>query len=571
MPQDIFISYSSKDREKADQLSELLASAGLSVWIDRSGIAGAEQWATEIVEGIKSCSTFLLLVSPHSIESENVLRELSLASEKHKRVLPVDIEPITLPSSFEYPLAGLQRVPFAEFDRIVHSHKHGVEKIIKKDTRKSLMILPFEDLSPTGDNGWFADGIVSELISALSNVKSIRIADNQSTKEFKQYHGQLTTYAREMNFRYFVQGDVRKFGDQIKISSRLLDIETGDHLWQDSMKGTMENIFDFQEEVALKVVEGLKVHLESDEKKRLAERGTEKVEAYELFLKANEYFSLHTHDGLRLALQQITQAAQFDPNYATALGFKASTLAALYRGYDRDPSLLDEAEQLAKRALEIKPDLFQTYDALSLIYRFQNRLQEAEATAKEYVLRAPQKQHSHFCLAFFYAGTNQPDLAIAPYEKALELQPADLATNWNLVLVSDRAHQKERAQMWARVALPHYERRLRLVPDDKNARVEYANLLRYTGDPNRVVEALEPLLKMQDLDGAALYNIACIYATMNETEHALDTLRRSVKAGFRNVDIFRTDSDLDELREMDEFKEILESLRIKNYEPGMKE
>src|SRR5204862_5825329 len=137
-----------------------------------------------------------------------------------------------------------------------------------------------EDLSPTADNGWFTDGIVSELIQALSNIKSLRLMDAQTTKEFKSYKGYLTIYAKEMGVRYFVQGDVRKFGDNIKINSRLLDIETGDHLWQDSLKGTMEDIFDIQERVAEKVVEGLKIHLGSDEKKKLAERGTENAEAY---------------------------------------------------------------------------------------------------------------------------------------------------------------------------------------------------------------------------------------------------------------------------------------------------
>ena len=127
---DIFISYCSKDRAQAEQLIELLASAGLSVWIDRQGIVGAEKWATEIVEGIKGCSTFILLLSPNSVKSENVLRELSLASEKRKRVLPIDLEPIELPSSFEYPLAGLQRVAITEFDKILHAHKHGVKKVI---------------------------------------------------------------------------------------------------------------------------------------------------------------------------------------------------------------------------------------------------------------------------------------------------------------------------------------------------------------------------------------------------------------------------------------------------------
>ena len=156
---DIFISYSSNDRDKAEQLSELLASGGVSVWIDRQGIVGAEKWATEIVEGINSCSTFLLLISPHSIESENVLRELSLASEKRKRVLPVVLKRVLLPSSFEYPLAGLQHVEFSDIDGILHAHKHGVSKVVVKDTRKSLIILPFEDLSPAKDNQWFADGL----------------------------------------------------------------------------------------------------------------------------------------------------------------------------------------------------------------------------------------------------------------------------------------------------------------------------------------------------------------------------------------------------------------------------
>src|ERR1035437_9667091 len=300
---DIFISYSRKDSAQAEQLAEQLTSAGLSCWIDKSGIVGAEQWATEIVEGIRACTTFILLLSHNSITSDNVLRELSLASEKRKRVLPVDLEPSVLPSSFEYPLAGLQRVAISDFESILRAHQHGVAHVTQKDARKSLMILPFEDLSPAGDNQWFADGIVSEMISALSHVKALRLADNQATKEFKKYTGQLTTYAREMNIRYFVQGDVRKFGDNIKITSRLLDIETGDHLWQDTMKGVMDDIFDIQEQVAAKIVDGLNIILTKEEKSKLEERGTENAEAYELFLKANEYYDRQTKEGFRLAVQ----------------------------------------------------------------------------------------------------------------------------------------------------------------------------------------------------------------------------------------------------------------------------
>jgi len=199
---DIFISYSSKDRERAEQLIELLASAGLSVWIDKSGIAFATSWSAEIVDAIEECKALLVLLSPSSIESENVVKEVSLAAEKKKKILPLELEPVTLPRELQYHLAGIQRAPMTNIDSIIRAlGKLGLEatqaptlKLVKEtDSRKSLMILPFEDLSPTADNGWFADGLSSELISALSNVKSLRVADPKATKEFKNYKGQHPT------------------------------------------------------------------------------------------------------------------------------------------------------------------------------------------------------------------------------------------------------------------------------------------------------------------------------------------------------------------------------------------
>jgi adenylate cyclase len=492
--------------------------------------------------------------------------------------VPVEIEKTELNRDFLYHLAGLQRVAIEDFDGIMRAlEKIGVARVSTRsqeqraearatppDERKSLMILPFEDLSPMADNEWFADGIVNELVTVLSNVKALRVIDQQTTKEYKNFKGRLATYAREMSIRYFVQGDVRKFADQIKISCKLLDIETGDHLWQDSMKGTMNDVFDIQEQVAEKVVDGLKVHLASDEKKKLAERGTENAEAYELYLKSNEYYLRQTREGYLLSLQQLKLAIQLDPNYADALLYKAGVLAVLYRDYDRDPNLLTEGERLAKRALEIKPDRWAVYSALSNIYRLQSRLDEAEKSAKEYVRRKPENYHSHFCLGLFYAETGQHPLAIPAYEKSIELKreqkPDDLVSYFNLVLSSDRIHDAARVERWSSQALPLYERRLRLVPDDENARVNYAGLLGFAGEPELALEALAPLLDKQNLDSSSLYNIACLYARMNDTVHALKELRRSVAAGFRNVEVFRTDPDLDSLRGIVEFELILSEL-----------
>ena len=530
---DIFISYSSKDREKAEQLTELLSSAGLSVWIDRQGIVGAEKWATEIVEGIKGCSTFILLISPRSVESENVLRELSLASEKRKRVLPVDLEPTELPTSFEYPLAGLQRVGFSEFDRIVHAHKHGVEKVVKKDERKSLMILPFEDLSPTADNGWFADGITTELIIALSHIKSLRVIDQQTTKEYKQYKGSLIFYAREMDIRYFIQGSVRKFGDQIKVTSSLLDIETGDHLWQDSLKGTMDDIFDIQEKVAEKVVEGLKVHIAPEEKQKLAEHGTENAEAYELYLKAVEYYHRNTKEGFRLAVQLSSEAIRLDPDYAQAYQFKANALALLYRNYDRNPLLLDEAEMLCKEALRLKPDHYAVYNPLSQIYMYRGKTTEAEEAAREYIRKDPQNFNSHFTLGFFYSNTDQDAKAIAPFEESVHLKPDHVESLWNLVIICDNAGEQEKCARWAEVALPHFERYLKFHPDDENKLVCHAAILLMSG---RTEAAHAAAMNLQSVkDGNSLYNIAGLFSRLGDKLEALNTIRKAIEAGFRST------------------------------------
>ena len=538
---DIFISYSSKDKEKAEQLTELLASAGLSVWIDQSRLEVSTSWSAEIVDAINSCEAFIVLLSPNSIESHNVIKEVSLASEKRKKILPLDLEPITLPRELEYQLAGIHRAPMSNIDSIIRAlGKLGlvatsaptITLIKETDGRKSLMILPFEDLSPTGDNQWFADGIVSELISALSNVKALRVTDAATTREYKTFKGHLTTYASEMQIRYFIQGDVRKFGDQIKISSRLLDIETGDHLWQDSMKGTMEDIFDIQEKVAEKVVEGLKVHLASDEKKKLAERGTKNAEAYELSMRASEYYARQTKEGFQLSVQLISEAIRLDPGYAQAYQFKAKALAVLYGKYNRTPAVLDEAEALCKEALRLRPDAFGVYGPLSLIYMQRGQLAEAEAIAKEYVRKCPHNHSAHFTLGFVYSETDQAAKAISPYEEAVRLKPEDLPSLFNLVLICEAAGAIEKCVYWGAVALPHAERHLKLHPDDESMRVQHALLLLMSGRTEDAHTAATKLTNLQD--GRSLYNTACLFGQLGDKSEALRTFRKAIEAGFTN-------------------------------------
>lgn len=540
---DIFISYSSKDREKAEQLTEQLSSTGFSVWIDRHGIGAAASWSEEIVHALDACRAFVVLLSPFSIQSKNVVREVALAFEKNKKILPLDLAPVQLPGSLQYHLAGLQRTPVANIDDIIEALgdlslpvlEIPLPKAAKKekDARKSIMVLPFEDLSPVADNEWFADGIVNELIDGLSQVKALRVADKQSTKEYKRYEGTLSQYAAGMSIRYFVQGDVRKVEDHIKVSASLLDMESGDQLWQDSMKGSMSDIFDIQENMAKKVVEGLKIHLSAEESKKLCDCGTDNPDVYELYLKGDEYFQRQTKEGFELAIQLFSEAIQLDPKYVRAYIGKAHALAGLYRSYTRDTKLLDEGLSLLSEALRLSPDTWSASAPLSAILMLHGRLEEAESAAKNYVQHAPDDYSSHFALGFYYMSTGQGSKAIRPFEASLRLQPDYLITYWNLVIACNNINDEVKQKQYAGMAIPKFVRHLRLFPDDENKRVNHAVLLHFAG---RDAEAREAARKLDTIkDGSVLYNVACLQCVLHDHAAGLLTFYKAIAAGLRDI------------------------------------
>jgi len=571
---DIFISYSRKDSVHALELAERLRAGGMGVWIDQKGIVGAEQWATEIVQGIRACSTFIILLSPDSVISENVLKELSLASEKRKRILPVELVEVALPSSFEYSLAGLQRVAISDFEGILRAHKHGVSRVAVKDSRTFLIVLPFEDLSPADeDNAWFADGLAGEMIDAFGHIKSLHILDRKTSLGLRGTKLRTVEIGREFNTRYFIEGSVRKFGEQIKISVALLDIETGDYLWQESHRGEFKDIFDIQEAVAEKVVIGLKLHLTKEEKTFLQEHGTENAEAYKLYLKGNEYFARATKEGYELAIQLFDEAVKLDSDYANAYLGKADVLANLYRNYVRDPALLDEGQNLIAGALRLNSDLWRAYGALSHILLLQGNLEDAEQTAIEYVRNAPDDFRSHSALGFFYYCTGQNAKAISPYEQSLKLNRAQLSTLFNIVYSSSQAGEENKQELWSEVAIPFFERHLKLFPDDDSYRVFHAGLLHFAG---RDDEAKDTLRKLENLkDGFALYNTACLQCNLKDYGTALKTFHKAIKAGFRNmqcIDEFLNNEDegIGTLKGTPEYEEVKLMVQNMEREPGLR-
>ncbi|HET6510791.1 MAG TPA: TIR domain-containing protein, partial [Candidatus Kapabacteria bacterium] len=509
---DIFISYSRKDSEQALQLAERLQGEGMSVWIDQRGIEAAKCWSGEIVKAIDGCAVFLVLLSSHSIESENVNREVSIASEAGKKMLPVALEDIKLSTDMRYHLAGIQRVAITQMDSIIAALQALGVRIVaraKQSERRSLMILPFEDLSPTADNGWFADGIVSELISALANVKAIRLADAQATKEFKGYKGSLVNYAREMEIRYFLQGDVRKFGESIKISVRLIDIETGDQLWQDSLKGTMNDVFEIQEQIAVKVVGGLEVMLSSDELSKLTQHETEHSEAYELYMKGRHFFNRFTRSGFEHALKLYAEAIQLDPSYATAHASRAITASWLYRYYTQTEQLLKMASESASIVKQLEGETAQYWWVMSQVALASKDARKAIKYAERGIDTDPRYSPNYDSLTQANRSLGRLRDAALASEKHAELRNTTSALfNFVTLSASDASEaDREKTVQTARRAVKLFERHVRLNPDDEHAKMQLGIMYHSANMTDQALGIADEFAKKTSLDPDVDYDL----------------------------------------------------------------
>lgn len=566
---DLFLSYSRKDSTDALAFVQRMRANGLDVWIDQEGIGGASSWSGEIADAIRSSNVYAVLLSPNAVESINVKKELSVAAELGKRLLPLELTPTELTRDFLYHLAGIQRVQITDSagiravltDAGLHVGQSTIDiGIPAREERKSLIVLPFQDLSPAKDNDWFAEGLVSELLEALSGVKALRVIDQRTSVQLSKAGSKPDDIHREMNVRYFIDGTVRKFGEQIKINIQLLDIVEGEYLWSHSFKGEFKDIFEIQETVAEQVLKGLEVHLSTIEQSKVRERTTENTEAKELFWRANRFFERHTREMHEHAAEQLEEAIALDPFYAEAHQLLALVYVEIYRLYDRTPQYLIDAETLALRALDLEPDFWKVYAVLCSIHEARGEIREAEKYALEYVEREPDNWFSHYCLGLFYARTQRPELAMASYETALVAKPDSLMLYWNICLVAKRANNMQQLAQWARSGVPYFARYTRLTPDDTYRRVQYASLLEVAGDHKAAKAQLHSITGVTD--GFSLYNMACLASNLGECEIALGHLEAAVSAGFSDVKLIESDNDLQPIRETERYKAVVEKLKL---------
>ena len=241
--------------------------------------------------------------------------------------------------------------------------------------KPSIAVLPFENLSGEAEQAYFADGITEDLITDLSKVSGLFVIARNSTFVYKGKSHDVREVARTLGVRYVLEGSVRRSGGDIRVNAQLVDATTGGHVWADRYDGDMKNIFGLQDKVTHSVVTAMAVELTRDDRARVARRGTENAQAYDVFLKGWEQYLRQSPEGFRAAIEYFKQAATLDPSYTRAYAALAATYweaATRYwdivLGFRRHHEAQYQAEQyLAKAMRDPTPLAHQVSSAMLLI------------------------------------------------------------------------------------------------------------------------------------------------------------------------------------------------------------
>ena len=224
--------------------------------------------------------------------------------------------------------------------------------------RPSIAVLPFDNMSGDREQDYFADGIVEEIITALSRMRSLFVIARNSSFTYKGRSVDVKQVGRELGVRYVLEGSVRKAGAKVRITGQLIDAETGAHLWADRFDGALEDIFDLQDQVTARVVSAIAPRLEQAEIERAKRKPTENLDAYDYYLRGMAAIHLWTREGNEEALALFGRAIDLDPGFAAAYGMAARCYSQrLGSGWMVDRAVeTAAAERLARRAAALGRD-----------------------------------------------------------------------------------------------------------------------------------------------------------------------------------------------------------------------
>jgi len=457
--------------------------------------------------------------------------------------------------------------------------------------RRSILVLPFDNISPDPGDAYFSDGLTEEIITSLSRLQSLRVISRNSAMVLKGTRKDTRAIAHDLGVQYVLEGSVRKAGNDLRITTQLVAAESDEQLWAEKYDGVLDDVFGIQEEVSRSIVEALTLKLSPEDERRLAQRPFDDSTAYDCYLRARQEYWKMTPQGLEEARRHVQNGLQIvGENELLLATMGYVTLQHINFGLAAGPEHLPEAERLASKIFSINPDSAHGHTLYGWIRYAQGRPGEAVEHFKEALRLDPSAIEAVNWMAITCLSAGRPEAAAPHVQELIRVDPLtpvhhSLLAYWHLL-------RGENAD-----AIAAYRRMYEMDPESPFSQVGFARMMVLLGEEERAKEPLEriaqgssdqPLVQhgiilFHLLDGRPDHAAAAItpdleeasghdsylswwmgdwFACLGKEKEAVDRLRHAADLGFINWPVLNEiDSFLDPIREGPLFQEFLEEVR----------
>jgi len=451
--------------------------------------------------------------------------------------------------------------------------------------RRTIVVLPFANMSPDPENEYFSDGLTEELISDLSKVRALSVISRTSAMQLKGAKKDARTIGRELNVQYVLDGSVRKSGNSLRITAQLVDATTDAPVWSDKYSGTMDDVFEVQERVSREIVKALNVTLTSDEHRRLGERQMADPRAFELFLQARLELRRYA---VGRATTLIHEAIRLEGEIPPLMALLAwSNVIQVRAGISPDRRPLDDAERMARELLARAPETQYGHSLLGHIEYERGLLPEAAHHLTLALEKEPNDADALFMMALTLAGAGQNEASqviarrlmacdplspmawmatgapqwfighfgesIPSLQRALELDPSNFIGLWTLgyayALLGSIADAKRYAGMLNDIG-----------PDVPYTRQLLALVDGIEGRPDEALARISAI-DIAPLDAHHQFHLAESFIMAGRLERGLDILEQSVQGFYPYLYLDKYCRFLEPVRATPRFDAILATAR----------
>jgi adenylate cyclase len=414
-------------------------------------------------------------------------------------------------------------------------------------------------MSGDREQEYFSDGITEDIITDLSKVSALDIISRNTAFTFKNKPVDVLQVAAQLRVSHVLEGSVRKAAGRVRITAQLIDGSNDSHLWAERYDRDLNDIFALQDEISRAIVDALKVKLLPEEKKAIERRGTENVDAYNLYLMAREsYATGFEGDGRRneTIIRLCRRAVEIDPNYA-----EAWALIAMAEMLLRSTSGLgvDGGLAAAERALELNADLAEAHAVKARIFSEEKRHDEASREIETALRLDPESHQVNKCAALLRFRQQRVEESIPYFEKAVALEEGDFGSSGMLITCYTALGNREAARRAAEITLARAENVLARDASNGSAMGHGSDALAVLGQGERAKDWMARALLIDPENMTMRYNFVCALANhLNDKEAAFDMLGPSFeKMGAGLVNHAKIDPDMDPLRDDPRFKAML--------------